>query len=105
MSKRPPPAVTRSYREAVFYIASVKCWCDSQPEICTPCVARATIARVSGQPDAGVVKQCSCCKAFKRGDEFNPDPRYTTGLASECKECMAKRAVAQRKRRARYAEA
>lgn len=85
--RRPAPAVTRSYRAAVMYIASLKCWCDGQPELCTPCVARMTVSRVTGTPDPSIVKCCGRCKTFKRGDQFYPDARYADGLASWCSSC------------------
>lgn len=84
------PGVTRSYRAAVMYIASQRCWCATQPELCTPCVARMTVSRVTHSPDPAIVKCCGRCKAFKRGDQFYADDRYADGLATMCCSCTRK---------------
>ena len=87
--RRPRQSSTGSYRDCVLYIASLRCWCATQPELCTPCVARATVARVTQTPDPGAVKRCSRCQQFKHADGFFPDKRYVTGLSSECRSCSA----------------
>lgn len=37
------------------------------------------------------VKTCSKCKEIKNSDEFYPDKRLKSGLASACKQCYAKK--------------
>lgn len=36
-----------------------------------------------------IARRCSRCKEIKRADEFSPDNRVPTGLASHCKKCVA----------------
>lgn len=100
--KQPPNYATKSYRGTVLYIASLKCWCDSQPELCTPCVARQTLARVTGKDVAGIVKWCPSCRTLKPGTAFSANAQRVSGLDDTCKVCagVRVRAYGQRRRRA-----